>query len=286
MNNENENKYYIYAWYYINTDEIFYIGKGLNNRYIDTKGSRNEYFKNIIRKEGNNANVKKLYENLSEEESYRLERELIHKYWDKGECKANFHEGGRGGNHGNYNENMRKKLSEFASTRTGEKNSMWKHKYTPEQLEKMSNSQKTSIKAYKWTHSERHSKISSENAKRLNTDPKYEEYRIKRKEIWTNYAKQPKTPEQIQYNRDRQCLNNYICKLNNEVIYETRYRKDLIKFCEDNLNISRTIFFQVLNNNWTPKFKKHEHLKTLQIITEINKYKGVSTTPDECKEVE
>lgn len=120
----NENKYYIYAWYYINTNEIFYIGKGSNNRYIDTKGSRNDYFKNIIQKEGNNVNVKKLYENLSEEESYKLERELIHKYWDKGECKANFHEGGRGGNHGNYNENMRKKLSEFASTRTGEKNSM------------------------------------------------------------------------------------------------------------------------------------------------------------------
>ena len=281
----NENKYYIYAWYYINTNEIFYIGKGSNNRYIDTKRSRNKYFKNIIQKEGNNVNVKKLYENLNEEESYRLERELIHEYWEKGECKANFHEGGCGGNHGNYGENMRRKLSEFASTRTGSKNPMWKHKYTTEQLEKMSVSQKTSIKAYEWTHSDRHSKICSENAKRLNTDPKYEEYRIKRKEIWTNYAKQPKTPEQIQYNRDRQCPNNYICKLNNEVIYETRYRKDLIKFCEDNLNISRTIFFQVLNNSWTPKFKKHEHLKTLQIITEINKYKGVSTTPDECKEV-
>lgn len=282
----NKNKYYIYAWYYINTNEIFYIGKGSNNRYIDTKNRRNEYFKNIIQKEGNNVNVKKLYENLSEEESYILERELIHKYWDKGECKANFHEGGRGGNHGNYNENMRKKLSEFASTRTGEKNPMWKHEYTPKQLEKMSYSQKTSIKAYEWTHSERHSKICSENAKRLNTDPKYEEYRIKRNKIISEVAKRPKSKEYLQHNRDRQCPNNYICKLNNEVIYETRYRKDLIKFCEDYLNISRTIFFQVLNNNWTPKFKKHEHLKTLQIITEINKYKGVSTTPDECKEVE
>lgn len=138
----NENKYYIYAWYYINTNEIFYIGKGSNNRYIDTKRSRNKYFKNIIQKEGNNVNVKKLYENLNEEESYRLERELIHEYLEKGECKANFHEGGCGGNHGNYGENMRRKLSEFASTRTGSKNPMWKHKYTTEQLEKMSVSQK------------------------------------------------------------------------------------------------------------------------------------------------
>ena len=282
----NKRKYYIYCWYYVDTNEIFYIGKGCNNRYIDTVNSRNEYFKNIINLEGNNVNVKKLYENLAEDESYELERKLIREYWDKGQCKANFHEGGCGGNHGNYNENMRKKLSEFASTRIGEKNSMWKHEYTPEQLKRMSNAQLNSKKAYEWTHSERHSHVVSENAKRLNTDPKYEEYRIKRNKIISEISKRPKSKEYLQNNRDRQCPNNYICKLNNEIIYETRYRKDLIKFCEDNLNISRTIFFQVLHNKWMPKFKKHEHLKTLKIITENNKYKGVSTTPDECKEVE
>lgn len=285
MNKENAH-YYIYAWYYKDTNEIFYIGKGSKNRYLDVVNSRNSYFKNIINKENNNVDVKKLYENLTEEESWELEKQLIKEYWDKGQCKANFHEGGCGGNHGNYNENMKRKLSEFASTRTGEKNSMWKHQYTPEQIKNMSNAQKNSVKAYEWTHSKKHSEIASKNAKRLNIDPKYEEYRIKRAERFIKYAKQPKTPEQRQFNRDRQCPNNYILILNNEILYQTRYRKDLIKYCEEKLHISRTIFFQVLNNNWTPKFSKHQHLSTLKIITEVNKYKSVSTTPDECKEVE
>lgn len=134
MNTTKENKYYVYAWYYINTGEIFYIGKGTGNRWKDVVCHRNDYFKSIIKKEGENVTVKKLYENLYEKDAWDLERKLIHEYWDKCECKANFHEGECGGNHGNYNENMRKKLSEFASTRTGEKNPMWHHVYTDEQL--------------------------------------------------------------------------------------------------------------------------------------------------------
>ena len=43
MNNTADNKYYIYAWYYVKTNEIFYIGKGCNNRYIDVVHSRNNY---------------------------------------------------------------------------------------------------------------------------------------------------------------------------------------------------------------------------------------------------
>ena len=40
---------------------------------------------------------------------------------------------------------MRRKLSEFASTRTGLKNSMWKHKYTAEQIKNLSEGQKEEI---------------------------------------------------------------------------------------------------------------------------------------------
>ena len=47
-------KYYVYAWYYVDTNKIFYIGKGKGNRYLETKNSRNSYFKNII----NSAKVK------------------------------------------------------------------------------------------------------------------------------------------------------------------------------------------------------------------------------------
>lgn len=285
MNNTN-NIYYIYAWYFTNTNEIFYIGKGKGDRYKYVGTRRNEYFLNIIKKYKDNVNVKKLYENLTETEAWALEKKLINEYWTIGECKANFHVGGCGGNHGNYSVEMRKKLSEYASTRIGDKNSMWKHKYTAEQLKHISDAQLNSKKTYIWTHSERHSQIVSDNAKRLNTDPKYATYREERNKRWTNFARQPKSEEYKKQNRDRQCPHNYICLLNDNIIYETRYRKDLIKFCEEQLHISRTIFFKILNNNWKPKFNKHKHLSSLKIITELNKFGSLSTTPDECKEVE
>ena len=124
--NTTENKFYIYAWFYKDTNEVFYIGKGCNKRWIDVVNHRNQYFKNIIKKEKDNIDVKKLKENLFEQEAYILERQLIQEYWQKGECKANFHEGGCGGNTGKYDDPERsRKLSIAASKRTSERNSMY-----------------------------------------------------------------------------------------------------------------------------------------------------------------
>lgn len=118
------NTYYIYAWYFKSTDKVFYIGKGTANRYLDTTHSRNGYFKNIIAKYSTDVAVKKLYENITDEEACKLERQLIADYKSRGECEANFHEGGRGGNTGNYQSPERhRKLSEFAKSRVGAKNS-------------------------------------------------------------------------------------------------------------------------------------------------------------------
>ena len=118
-----ENKtYYVYAWYLKSTGKIFHIGKGTGNRYLNTKSSRNKYFKNIIQKYPDDTAVKKLYEGLTNEEACSLERKLISEYKAKGECETNFHEGGC--NTGNYDSLERhEKLSKFAKSRTGEKNS-------------------------------------------------------------------------------------------------------------------------------------------------------------------
>lgn len=52
------NNFYVYFWYYKNTDEVFYIGKGKGNRFLERKIHRNEYFKNILNKEKENVDVK------------------------------------------------------------------------------------------------------------------------------------------------------------------------------------------------------------------------------------
>lgn len=75
----NEKDFYIYAYYFISTDHIFYIGKGHKNRYKETR-RRNAYFKNILAKYKNEVGVKKLYTELSEVEAANLERKLIAEY--------------------------------------------------------------------------------------------------------------------------------------------------------------------------------------------------------------
>jgi len=69
--------YYVYAWYYKNTGEIFYIGKGKNDRYKDRKNHRNIYFINILNKHGDNVDVKILENNLIEKDALLREKLLI-----------------------------------------------------------------------------------------------------------------------------------------------------------------------------------------------------------------
>ena len=50
-------EYYVYAYYFKSDGHIFHIGKGTGNRYLDTKHSRNCYFKSIIAKHGEDVAV-------------------------------------------------------------------------------------------------------------------------------------------------------------------------------------------------------------------------------------
>ena len=113
-------------WYFLSTNKVFYIGKGTGNRYVDVEHSRNACFKNIINKHKDDVGVKIHKEQLTEKEAFELERKLIKEYWEKGECKANFHEGGCGGNTGNYDSEERsRKLREAAKKRVGEKHPLY-----------------------------------------------------------------------------------------------------------------------------------------------------------------
>lgn len=131
-------EFYVYRWYYKDTNETFHIGKGKGQRYKEKNQSRNQYFKNIVEKEQDNVTSEILYDNLSEEEAWDLEKKLIKEYKAKGECKTNFHEGGCGGNTGNYNNLERsKKLSIAAKKRVGELNPMYGKHHSEETKEKI-----------------------------------------------------------------------------------------------------------------------------------------------------
>lgn len=73
----NERLYYVYIWYIVETNEVFYVGKGKGKRYKDTS-HRNKFFKDMY--DSHNCDVRKIYENLTESEAFQKEQETIKWY--------------------------------------------------------------------------------------------------------------------------------------------------------------------------------------------------------------
>ena len=70
------NDYYVYEHIRLDNNTCFYVGKGHGKRCNYT--SRNQHHDRIVDKVGMKVNIVK--DNLSEDEAYQLERELIHHY--------------------------------------------------------------------------------------------------------------------------------------------------------------------------------------------------------------
>lgn len=265
-------KFYVYAWYFKSTNKIFYIGKGTGDRCCDVVHSRNNYFKNIINKYQNDVDVKIIEDNMLEKDAFELERRLIREYWNKGECNANFHEGGQGGNTGNYdNPERSRKLSEVASKRIGELHPLYGKHRTEETKQKLREANKG-----KRLSEEHRQKLIKANTGRKKTEQELE--------FITNLNKGKKMPESTYMKMmDSLCEFEYIIKQSNEIIYKCLGHTALYKYCKEELHISRTIVDQIVKKEWTPKFEKHKHLQDL-IIDKV--YRGVSTNRDECSGVE
>lgn len=77
--------YYVYEYYIKQTGEVFYVGKGRDNRYKDL--NRNDIFRRIS--ESYEIDVKKIKTNLTEQQAFNLEEETIKNYLDDGKFLAN-----------------------------------------------------------------------------------------------------------------------------------------------------------------------------------------------------
>lgn len=65
---------------------------------------------------------------------------------------------------------------------------------------------------------------------------------------------------------DKDCPYLYQVFLDGKLIFENISSKKLEAFCSKELGISRTIINKVINQTWKPKFDRHKHLETLQIL--------------------
>lgn len=88
------NNFYVYEWYNINTNEVFYVGKGSGKRYKD-KINRNKNFLEYIKNNSVNVRIVKYFEN--EEDSFQYEKQLTDYYRRKNQCQCNLIDGGYGG---------------------------------------------------------------------------------------------------------------------------------------------------------------------------------------------
>ena len=271
-------EYYVYAYYLISTDEIFYIGKGKGLRYKDIKHSRNSFFINMINKHKEDVDVKLLYQNLTNDQACVLERDLIKKYKHLGQCRANLHEGGLGGNTGNYNK-VSKALSCYYTTHKRSEtwfNSMKEagqnkrgYKHSSDAKAKMSLSAKKS-----WEDKTTEANI--RRLKHLSTichkkgDPG-----------WNLGKKMGKETYQKMMNAD--CPYKYEVYFDNTLIYWSISSQKMEDYCKETFNISRTIIYQIIKGTWVPKFTKHKYLTPLKIL---KLDRSVSTNRDECSDVE
>lgn len=77
--------YYVYEYFIKDTNEIFYVGKGRDNRFKDS--NRNDVFTRIC--ESYKVDVRKIRTGLTEQEAFDLEEETIKSYLDSGKFLAN-----------------------------------------------------------------------------------------------------------------------------------------------------------------------------------------------------
>lgn len=99
-----ENIYYVYFYIRKDKNRVFYVGKGKDDRY--KRKYRNQYFNRICEKTEVYSIIYK--DKLSENDAFKLEKDMIKYFKSIGWAEANFHEGGCGGNTMKYHSKERK----------------------------------------------------------------------------------------------------------------------------------------------------------------------------------
>lgn len=103
-----DNEFYTYVHIRLDTNKIFYVGKGKGNRYLSFS-RRNNHWKNIVNKHGFEAKI--LCNGLSEKSSFETERSLIAILKSVGIPLSNMTNGGEGPSGMIHSESTKKKWS-------------------------------------------------------------------------------------------------------------------------------------------------------------------------------
>lgn len=102
--------FYVYEWFNVETNEIFYVGKGKDNRYKQTQ-KRNKLFLNYITNNKCDVRIIEYFEN--EKDAFEFEHKRICDLKYKKQCICNLDDGGKGGTHFSWTPEMRRYYSKY-----------------------------------------------------------------------------------------------------------------------------------------------------------------------------
>lgn len=108
------NIYYVYAHVRLDTNTIFYIGKGKNNRC--RRKERNLHWKNIVNKVGYKIII--LEDKLTESKAFKREHYWIKYYKSKNQCEANYSLGGEGNSGYKWTKEQKERHSKLLKQQT------------------------------------------------------------------------------------------------------------------------------------------------------------------------
>jgi hypothetical protein len=116
-----ENKYYVYEWIRLDTNEPFYIGKGKGCRWRVLTRGNNKHFNNIVKSIPVVVNI--LHSNLNEKTAFEYECYYIWYYRDYiGYNITNINDGGEGNS--GYKHSP-ERIEKIKMNSTGKNNGMW-----------------------------------------------------------------------------------------------------------------------------------------------------------------
>lgn len=98
-------QFYVYEWFNKNTNEIFYVGKGCKARHRQVR-KRNKLFMNYYNNNDCENRIIKYFER--EQDAFNFEYERIKELKSQSQCCCNLDNGGKGGYHFIWTNEMRK----------------------------------------------------------------------------------------------------------------------------------------------------------------------------------
>lgn len=239
--------YYVYEWIIDDTNEVFYVGKGILSRTTELTG-RNKRFLHIVSTNKCSSRIVKCF--TDEDAAYQYEIERIEYWKNKGQASANIAMGGRFGNTLKYMTD--EELLQF-KTKVGRKTleTNQDEQYFEKWKQKMSDINKQP----------EHRKKVSESTKKAMWDV----------DIRKRFMEARCVPVRLIFDET-------------DITFEVL--QHCIDYCSEKFNISQRLVRKILESEqpYIAKRKTHKHINGL-IIKRLSD-ESVETKGDECNPVE